>query len=254
MEITVAGNPTVDLVYTNEGVYKRYGGPILYASKALRALGAEVRAVGVAAPQDIKELEKELPGVQLDITAADTTTTFLLDYREKPRKVRLLKKPAVGIERVEGDIVILSPVFDELKNVKIKARLLAVDLQGYIRAGYTPPNADLVHFSLDDIQLTLREFTAYAAVWPRVVYTLGEEGAYVYLNREIYHVNSANLKVEDVTGSGDVFFAIVTYLHLGLGIDLLDAVCEASKYTAGFLISRSVTKYEFDCAIQAVQV
>ncbi|MEM1662815.1 MAG: kinase [Pyrobaculum sp.] len=254
MYITIASNPTVDLIYTNEGVIRRYGGPIYYVSKALRVFNVKIKAVGVASLEDIENMKKELNGVELYITPADVTTTFLLDYRSKPRVVKLLKKPSVGVDKVDGDVVILSPVYDELKSTYVSAKVLAVDLQGYLRAGLSLPHADLIHFSYDDLQLTLKEFKEYAARWPRAVYTLGGEGAYVLIDKEIYYINSANLQIEDVTGSGDVFFAIVTYLHFVAGLDLLKAVCEASKYTAGFLLHKAVVRHEFNCVIQAVQV
>lgn len=249
------GNPTIDIIYTNKGIFKRYGGPTYYASLALAALYNNVRVLGVVSSEVAMELRKifQEMGVKADLIEADVTTTFELDYRTKPRNVRLVKKPSRGIERVEGDIVILSPVYDELRDAEIRAKIVVADLQGYLRAKIPLPDANLVHFSYDDIQMSMKELLNFAKRWPYVVYTLGEEGSYVVMGSKLYYINSARLNVEDVTGSGDVFLAVLTLYHYIRGMDLLASVCEASKYTAGFLITKRVQRYEYDCTIQVVQ-
>ncbi|ACB40478.1 PfkB family carbohydrate kinase [Pyrobaculum neutrophilum] len=255
MEIVVASNPTVDIVYTSSGVSRRLGGPIYYASQALSALHANARAVGVASLDVAAELERVLAalGIVAEVIIADATTTFELDYRTKPRTVKLVRKPSIGIGKVRGDVVILSPVYDELRNARVEAKAVVADLQGYLRSSTEPPQADLVHFSQDDLVLSLKELVEFAGRWPTAVYTLGEDGAYVVQRGSIHYVNSARIPVEDVTGSGDVFLASLTYLRYVKGLDLLQAVCEASKYVAGFLKHRRVVRHDFDCTIQAVQ-
>jgi hypothetical protein len=104
MEISIAGNPTVDIIYTSSGVIKRYGGSILYISFALGAFGIRAKAVGVASREvldDVTRLLSEM-GAEPQLEEAEETTTFELDYRTKPRTVKLVKKPAKGIRRVEG--------------------------------------------------------------------------------------------------------------------------------------------------------
>jgi sugar/nucleoside kinase (ribokinase family) len=254
MEVVVAGNPTVDIIHTASGTSMRYGGSVLYISLALGALGVRAKAVGVASREVATEIRQILQrmGAAPQLEEADATTTFELDYRTKPRTVKLVKKPERGIRKVEGDVVILSPVYDELRDAEVKARKVAVDLQGYLRTRLPLPAADLVHFSYDDIQLTVRELVEFAKRWPAVVYTLGEEGAYVLQHGKISHINSAKIQTEDVTGSGDVFLAVLAYFHLLKGLDLISSACEASKYVAGFLARGVVTRYDFDCVIRAV--
>jgi fructose-1-phosphate kinase PfkB-like protein len=254
MEISIAGNPTVDIVYTSSGVVKRYGGSILYISLALGAFGVRAKAVGVASREvlyDVARLLREA-GVEPRLEEAEETTTFELDYRTKPRTVKLVKKPAKGIKRVEGDVVILTPVYDELKDVEVKAMRIVADLQGYLRARLPLPKADLVHFSYDDMQLSEKELIEFAKRWPAVVYTLGEDGAYVVHHGKIYRINSARIAAEDATGSGDVFVAALVYFHLLKSYDLVSAACEASKYVAGFLARRVVSRYDFECVTRAV--
>ena len=256
MEIVVAGNPTVDIIRTASGTSKRYGGSILYISLALGALGVRAKAVGVASGEVATEVGQILHsmGTTPQLEEAEATTTFELDYRTKPRTVKLVKKPERGIRKVEGDIVILSPVYDELRDAEVKARKVAADLQGYLRARLPLPAADLVHFSYDDIQLTVGELVEFAKRWPAVVYTLGEDGVYVLQQGRVHHINSAKVQTEDVTGSGDVFLAVLVYFHLLKGLGLTSSACEASKYVAGFLARRVVTRYDFDCVIRAVPV
>lgn len=256
MEITIAGNPTIDIIITNTGAVKRYGGSIYYASLVLSALGAKVKVVGVASPDVISDITKALRdiGVEPVIEPADVTTTFELDYRTRPRSVRLVAKPSRGIEAVTGDIVILAPVYDELSGAKVVGNKIVADLQGYLRAKSPLPDADLVHFSYDDMQVTLEEIARFGKRWPTVVYTLGEEGAYIFHAGVMYYINSARLNIVDVTGSGDVFLAALTYFHYVKSLDIIDAACEASKIVAGFLATRKVVKYDFPCVKQVVQV
>lgn len=255
MEITVAGNPTVDIIITDKGVTKRYGGPIYYTSLFFGSLGTRAKAVGVASSDVSGEIEQLLRslGVQPELEEADVTTTFELDYRSKPRRVRLLAKPSRRIARVSGDIVILSPVYDELLGAEIRGRNIVVDLQGYVRSGTPPPRADLVHFSYDDMQVAAEELVKMEERWPVVVYTLGEEGAYIMERGTLYYINSARLEVSDATGSGDVFLAALTYYHYVKNLNVVEAACEASKIVAGFLVTRKVVKYNFECTIQVVR-
>jgi sugar/nucleoside kinase (ribokinase family) len=254
VEVVVAGNPTVDIVITRSGTARRLGGPAYYISLALGALGARARVVGIASPDVIAELKSALAGlgVELRLDTAECTTTFELDYRTSPRRVRLLRRPPRRVEMVEGSVVILSPVYDELAGARVRAERAAADLQGYIRARVPFPRADLVHLSHDDLSLSEREILELAENWRSLVYTLGEGGAYVATGGRLYYINSARLKVEDATGGGDVFLAVLAYLHLVQGVDLLQSACEASKYAAGFLAARAVAKYEYEC--RAVRV
>lgn len=254
MEISIAGNPTVDIIYTSSGVIKRYGGSILYISFALGAFGVRAKAVGVASRDVLDDMTRLLSemGAEPQLEEAEETTTFELDYRTKPRTVKLVKKPAKGIRRVEGDVVVLAPVYDELKDVEVKATRIVADLQGYLRARLPLPKADLVHFSYDDIQLSEKELVEFAKRWPAVVYTLGEDGAYVVHRGKIHRLNSARIQTEDATGSGDVFLAVLVYFHFLKEYDLVSAACEASKYVAGFLAERVVSRRDFDCVTRAV--
>ncbi|MCU7787195.1 PfkB family carbohydrate kinase [Pyrobaculum sp. 3827-6] len=255
MEITVAGNPTVDIIITDRGVARRLGGPIYYASLVFGALGARARAVGVASSDLLGEIEQLLRslGVEPQLEAADVTTTFELDYRTKPRKVRLVAKPSRGIASVSGGVVILSPVYDELAGTEVKGGKIVVDLQGYIRSGTPPPRADLVHLSHDDMQIATEELVKMGERWPVVVYTLGDEGAYIVERGVLYYINSARLEISDVTGSGDVFLAALTYYHYVKNLGVVEAACEASKIVAGFLSTRKIVKYDFECVKRVVQ-
>lgn len=251
----MAGNPTIDIIYTSRGVLRRYGGPIYYAAMAISALYKNVKVIGVASKDVIEQLTTFFKsiGVDAELIEADHTTTFELDYRVKPRKVRLVKRSARRITYVQGDVAVLSPVYDELLGAVVEAKVIVADLQGYVRAGVEAPRADLVHFSIDDLALDLAQLREFAKRWPTVVYTLGEDGAYVVREGTIYYVNSAKIDVEDATGSGDVFLALLTYFHYVQGKDLLEAVCEASKYVAGYLLYRKVARQDFNCVIQVVQ-
>lgn len=253
--ITIAGNPTVDIIITTGGTLRRYGGPIYYATMALSELGIKARAVGVASQEDIQQLTAYFRsrGVEAQLIPADATTTFELDYRTKPRKVRLLRKPSIGIPEVSGDVVILSPVYDELQNTIIRSRAIVADLQGYLRSGLALPAADLVHFSIDDMELSLDALVKFAARWPVTVYTLGEDGTYVVFERGIYHINSARIAVKDATGSGDIFLAVLVYMYNVKGLELLDAVCEASMYVAGFLNTGRIVRHEYECRRQKIK-
>ena len=256
VETAIVGNPTVDIIITKDGVYRRLGGPIYYASLVFGALGVKAKAVGVASAEVVKEIRNLLSklNIEAQLEEADVATTFELDYTTKPRSVRLVAKPAKKIRHVSGDIVILSPVYDELAGVEVEADKVVVDLQGFIRARLPFPDADIVHLSYDDMQITPRELVRMGERWPIVVYTLGEDGAFLVKGGEVYYINSAKLNVPDTTGSGDVFLAALTYFYFYKKLDILEAVCEASKIVAGFLLTKTITKHEFSCIKQVVQV
>jgi sugar/nucleoside kinase (ribokinase family) len=85
------------------------------------------------------------------------------------------------------------------------------------------------------------------------VYTLGDEVAYIVERGVLYYINSARLEISDVTGSGDVFLAALTYYHYIKNLDIVDAACEASKIVAGFLATRRIVKYNFECVKRVVR-
>ncbi len=252
MRAFVVGNPTLDYVITRDGVSTRIGGPPYYMGLALKALGLEVVAIGVVGPQERDFVERELEkiGVEPRLIIGDATAMFELDYRVRPRRSRAVRRPSRKISGlVEGPLVVLNPVFDEIGQVEFYADVSAVDLQGFVRSGGEAPAADIVHFSDDDLAIDPRELPKYNHKWKIAVYTAGSGGAYMAFEGRLYYAPSAGLDVDDTTGSGDVFLAVFSAHVLRSG-DPEDALCKASEYTAGYLRRRRVDKLEYGCEVR----
>jgi Sugar kinases, ribokinase family len=247
----IVGNPTVDYIVTREGSSRRIGGPPYYMGLAFAALGLSPVAIGVVGPDEREFIEGELRriGVEPRLIEGDATAAFELDYRSRPRRSRPLRRPSARISgAVEGPLVAVNPVFDEVGDVEIYADVSAVDLQGFIRSGREAPAADILHFSEDDAALDPRQLVKYNSKWRIAVYTLGGGGAYMAVDGRLYYAPSADLEVDDTTGSGDVFLAVFSARFLETG-DAEEALCDASSYTASYLLYRRVDRYRYDCAV-----
>lgn len=252
MRAFVVGNPTLDYVITKDGVSTRIGGPPYYMGLAFRGLGLEVVAIGVVGPDEREFVEQELRkiGVEPQLIVGDATAVFELDYRVKPRRSSNIRRPSRKISGlVEGPLVVLNPVFDEIGQVEFYADVSAVDLQGFVRSGGEAPAADIVHFSDDDLAIDPRDLAKYNDKWRIALYTTGSGGAYMAFERRLYYAPSAGLDVDDVTGSGDVFLAVFSAYVLRNG-DPEEALCEASQYTAGYLRLKRIEKLEYDCEVR----
>ncbi|MFB6490448.1 MAG: carbohydrate kinase [Thermoproteus sp. AZ2] len=250
----IVGNPTVDLIITNLGVAKRVGGPPYYMGMALAALGIRPIALGVVGSEEAELVSRELSkiGVEPRLKIGDATAYFELDYRQRPRRAKALRRPTTKIDGVvEGPLVLIAPVYDEVGRLEFAADLSAVDLQGFIRAGLEAPNADVAHFSDDDMAVELGELPRLNKKWRIVLYTRGIGGAYMAYDGVIYYADSARINAEDVTGSGDVFLAVFATIMLRRG-DPEAALCEASSYTAGFLARGRVERLEYGCVARKI--
>ncbi|MEL9990410.1 MAG: PfkB family carbohydrate kinase [Thermoproteus sp.] len=256
MRAVVVANPTIDYVITNEKTERRIGGPPYYMGLAFSALGITAGAIGVVGPEEKEFIEGELRkvGVEPRLIVGDATTVFELDYRQRPRRSRALRRPSVKISgTVEGPLVVLNPVYDEIGDVKFYADVSAVDLQGFIRSGGEAPEADIVHFSDDDIYIDPRRLAGYNSRWRIAVYTLGAGGAYMAVEGRLYYAPSAQIEVEDATGSGDVFLAVFAAYMLKTA-DPERALCEASMYVAGYLATRRVERMPYGCEVSVVRL
>lgn len=250
----IVGNPTVDLIITSSGTTKKVGGPPYYMGIALVALGIRPLALGVVGPDEAELVSEELRriGVEPRLRIGDATSYFELDYRQRPRRARALKRPATKIDGVvEGPLVLIAPVYDEVGRLDFAADLSAVDLQGFLRAGLEAPSADVAHFSDDDLTIDLSELPKLNKKWRIVLYTRGIGGAYMAYEGAIYYADSARISAEDVTGSGDVFLAVFAATMLRSG-DPETALCEASSYTAGFLAHGRIERLEYGCAARKI--
>ncbi|CCC82707.1 PfkB family carbohydrate kinase [Thermoproteus tenax] len=256
MRSIVIANPTIDYVITSEGVARRMGGPPYFMGMALTALGYDVEAVGVVGPEDRKFIEEELSriGVRPKLIEGDATTVFELDYRVRPRASRALRRPTVKISGTfEAPLIIINPVYDEIGRVDFYADISAVDLQGFIRSRTEPLEADILHFSDDDVALEPRDILKFNDKWRIVLYTRGALGAYMAVNKRIFYAHSASIDVEDTTGSGDIFLAVFAAVMLRKG-DPAEALCEAVRRVAGYLAFKRVEQAEFDCNISPYEL
>lgn len=263
----MVGNFTVDHV---DGA-KRPGGPGYYSSIALALLGAKVYVLGYAGedyPLEVLEKVGEI-GVDLSLVSMDSpTTVFVLEYLDfEARTLRLLSRsPRIRVE--EGysklgnvEVSIVSPVagevsLEDLEYIRSRTRVLAVDVQGFIRViepggqvSYRWSTELLDGLSIADIihveegestsigrepveaALKLSEHTRIVAL------TMGPRGSIIAYDGVAYHIGVPKVYHGDETGAGDVYTAVLSYYY-SLGYKPEDAATYAT-IAAGLKVLRS---------------
>lgn len=239
-DIVIVGNPTLDKVVLRDGSVRfSIGGPPYYIGMALAELGYRPLAVGVVG-RGIKRAVEDLLGsigVVPRLIPDEETTTFELDYRHVPRRVRLLRKPSariVGVPR--GRLCIVAPVFDEALEVVPPCVLNALDVQGFVRSGVWRDWREyhVLHVSIDDVELdesSLRRMSRGRTV----LYTLGPKGLYIYRDGKATRLEVDGVE-GDETGAGDTFLAVFSARTME-GWDALDAACDAARRVAGKVLT-----------------
>ena len=269
--IAVCGNATRDI---NRGtaprwVHRRPGGSLLYASCALAALGARVRAVGHAPPGAYVLLRRA--GVETHaVWPTFPGTRFLNRYGGGSRTQLALPGQRLSTRMLirigDADGVLVAPVLGEV----LASRLphvpfhSLVDIQGYVRVLEPPtplgrwravggigsmrrlevPATGVVRGSVEDVaalgmpdpEEAARRLEAMAAPGGVGVVTLGADGALASHDGEIVRVPALSVPVADPTGAGDVFEAGFLYARVE-GRDLRESLAWGCATAGSFLSS-----------------
>lgn len=227
------------------------GGPPTFCSTYLRQVGFMVNPISVVG-LDFKpilriyeELGINLTGVKVDESCR--TTSFRLRYDESMNRTLWLLNRCRDIRRedinINEDTIVINPVagevsWDLVKEVKGKARLMAIDLQGFIRRfrddglvvnevndhaiKLALTYADVVKVSSDEA--VIRNVNVKDKV---LIVSMGGNLAKMYINNRVYWFDKAiNVNVADPTGAGDVLICALTG-YLKMGLDPVDAFIKA---------------------------
>jgi predicted nicotinamide N-methyase/sugar/nucleoside kinase (ribokinase family) len=229
------------------------GGSVLYAARALAALGADVRAFTAAGPElpaDALAAPPGAPGgVEAQVEPARATTRFENAYDGEGRRTQRLLAAAPPLDAArlpagwrEADVLFLAPVAGEIDPGAflraVRARVVGLGVQGLVRAAgpggavsprrWTPGAADLAGVTAafvgeDEAQGQPDLAGLLAATVPIVVLTRGARGCEVVERGRTRRVGAHPARaVVDPTGAGDVF-AAAFLLALARGADPVEA-------------------------------
>ncbi|MEM2302877.1 MAG: PfkB family carbohydrate kinase [Candidatus Bathyarchaeia archaeon] len=285
MKFTVVGHTTVDLIYVAKHPTRPTpGGPSVYASMTALRLGCEsmpVSKVGYDFPEEFMVwLSKSQLNTNFYVRDLNSKTTrFKLVYGNSGRTLKLLSlcSPIAPNELVNLPKVELAHVgsvagevgLDTLKALRIKAQMLSIDVQGFIRKfkvdgevyeeGPLNPeilsNADIVKFSMKEAEALTGASDPMEAVKKLgkmhrgvVLLTLGELGSLCTTACRILRSPPYKPpKFVDPTGAGDSFTAgfTVEFFRSGdLDWSLAVASAASSFVTEGYGPSRFGLKNE----------
>ena len=236
----VIGHITIDHVELPNASYVDLGGPPIHCSTMLIHINAPVKPISVVG-RDALGMLNPLRGLGIDLSLVKVdecrTTRFRLRYsadysRELWLMARCRDFKAEDIS-ADLDVAVINPVAGEfpiglMPLVKSRSRLVAVDLQGFVRGfrgdGYVYVKADEAPLSAiaeyaDLIKVSLDEAPRRL---PRAKLTLVSQGGrlarLIRGPRTYYFDEAPSVRVVNPTGAGDVLTcAMAHYLRLGLG-------------------------------------
>ncbi len=257
--------PATDLIL-RPGSYRRArpGGPALYAGAAAAVLGYRALAVGRWGWANACSVAAErILGVErLSPAEPSMGAVFLLDYTGPERRVEALSRPpatpldealrTIGSSRPPAAVI--NPLYGDLHPglpalLRGSLPILGLDIQGYARAGLLEAlprgSADIVHASAGEAPLE-----ALARLGGLTVVTSGYGPAWLLGGggRSLLFKKPLGPRLEDPTGAGDAFLALLVILMLE-GLDPAEAAVEASRLVAGALELASEAAGSVECEL-----
>lgn len=250
-QIVVAGAVTEDRF----GDKTRPGGAVLYAARALEALGIRARVLASTPPDTRPEA---LHGHELTFVYTATSLRFAHDADGEERVLRVLSRPERALTAGDlpaawrdADALILAPLLpddlDAASFLEAPVSRIALVAQGFQRR--VAPTGDVtlldepapVLLAARDERTSVFLSREEVAAWPdgaiedlvascaRVVVTRGPDGADVYrAGEEPVHIDATPATPIDTTGAGDALAAAFTAA----------LACGASDARAGALAAR----------------
>lgn len=249
--IVVVGAVTEDRF----GDKTRPGGAVLYAARALEALGIRARVLASAPSGTDPEA---LTGHERTFIRTTTGFRFVHDVDGEERVLRVLSRPDRALTARDlraawrnTDAIILAPLLpdglDAASFVALPGSRIALVAQGFQRHVSPAGDVTLLDEPAPGLLVAATERTSVflsgeeVAAWPggaiedlvascaRVVVTRGADGADVHrAGAEPLHVDAARATPVDTTGAGDAFAAAFTAA----------LACGASDEQAGTLAAR----------------
>jgi len=238
------------------------GGTVTYAGLTARALGRRVGVVTSAGPD--LTLPEVLPGLCLQVTVAETTSTFENVYHDGHRQqwIRAVASPLSVAQIPESwrntDIIHLAPLTGEFGPELVLAltgpSFLGVTPQGWLRrwdssgrvrrAPWDNPEDVLaavsaVVLSEEDVEYDWDTLRRWSQLTPLLVVTVGQQGCIVFESGRGWRVPAFPAVERDATGAGDVFAAAFF-----VGVQQGRAPIDAARYAncvASFSVEASGT-------------
>ena len=239
MEVLIISPPTADYI---DGSRVRAGGPGIYAGLSALMMGASVHLLGPIGYCTVGtvSIEEGLGLRRMGYMAPGPGAVFRLVYDGATRRVYALNPPSTldpveVLKRVSGrmwDLIILSPLMGEEPGMLIPllssySRILAVDVQGYVRSGIDPW---LISRGYQVLHGSREELGSPSLPGPLSVVTDGMNPIMVYINNMIYaRVAPAGPRLGDSTGAGDAFTSAFALLLL-MGYEPREAAYLSSKH------------------------
>lgn len=267
INICIYGNPTIDEIWISEKyITTRIGGGVYYSSQPFlkNTHKYKIHIEGVVSPRNIELLTLH---VHVYPHFSPRTNHFKLVYNDDGREIMVVDKAPLLINSyipINDCISIVNPVLGEinisvLRTIRQKSRLLALDIQGFIRReengrivlyknaeAYEAINiADIVHLdlfealiitgkSIDELEDIIRELRKldirYVIITRQYMepILITKDGY-----KEITYSGRRLFKAEDKTGAGDYFLASIVkhYLkHYNIEYAVAEALQETDKW------------------------
>ncbi len=257
VDYLIIGHVTQDVV--PEGYH--LGGTVSYAGLTAHRLGLRVGVV-TACAEDV-DLSPLAP-LEVHRVSSESTTTF--ENRHTPKgRVQYLHRVATLLRDYHvpqrwrrAPIVHLAPVAQEVDPRMIPMftyGLVGVTPQGWLRewddggrvrpgpwpeAPYVLPRVGAAVLSIEDLAFDESRIPDLASMTPILVITRGAEGADLYWQGEVIHVDAPRVREVDPTGAGDIFAACF-FVRLYETRDPVHAL-----HVATYLASKSVERKGLD--------
>lgn len=256
--LLVVSPPTIDVI----GDRCRVGGPAVYAGAVFRRLGGLAYAVGPVGFRTLGTVwvERRLGVWRLGYYYGGEGLVFNIKYLGGGRRIVSLESstngldPSVVLSASSGlgllDAVLLSPLYGEewgmlAPLLSARSRLVAVDVQGYVRAGLDPSptsgGAVLVHASRGEVGEGLPILYYVETDGPGDIILVERSGM-----RLVARPRGGLLR--DPTGAGDAYTASLLY-YLLEGYPVEDSLELASEVVYSVLPSIQEELWLEDCSL-----
>ncbi len=242
-DIVTVGHFVMDLINSPRITQPRtsLGGPPAFVSLAASKLGVRVGVISKVGKDFQKSLawlrENNVDVSQVHVVEDALTTSFVLTYSDRGRRLRLRSKaPQIELSDIPASLhakaIHVAPVAGELSTeivptLKEKTRVLSIDPQGLLRefgeagrvrlktladAGFLR-HCDIFKSSLQEARALTGHSKLVASIGKireygvnTILVTMGKNGTLAYLGDEVYHVPPCKPRVfKDPTGAGDAF-------------------------------------------------
>lgn len=233
MKFLVIGNLTKDIIKTENGERRTFGGTASYASITASKLGCDTHVLS----RGNSELDNwvgilKIHGISIELQDSKKVTCFINDYTDGQRNQYLLSDAGkIDYNRAEKiDVTHIGPVFNEIsleciKRARENSRIVSLDVQGFVRGlegkrvidKFWEKRDDFLRY-VDLLKLGWNEIRSVSSkadheevfhelkdLGVKVVeLTFSEEGS-IISGKETHKIPAYRTKLVDKTGSGDVF-------------------------------------------------